>query len=178
MTLEQAGSGPSARCSKRCAELIAIMHEEEALCARLLELSQAERGAMLNGQVDLLEKVTREKSDLIASMDRQEQRRRAMAVQLAHEVGLPADVSLLALAARVGGGEAEEMLETRHRVAQAVARLRETNEGNLQLMRKSLEGVRDSIRQLRRAVGQGDSYTWTGQPRINSGGTLAVDCHA
>ncbi len=178
MTLKQATVESSARCSNRCTELIAVMHEQERLCARLLELSRGEREAMLAGSLDLLENVTRDKNDLIAEMDRLEQKRRGVAVQLAREVGLPTEISLLALAARVGGNEAEELLDTRHRVAQSVARLRETNEGNIQLMRKSLETVRDSIRQLRRATGTGNTYTWSGQPRLSAAGTLAVDCHA
>ncbi len=178
MTLEHSTSKASARCSDLCTELMTVMQEQERICARLLELSQGERRAMLDGRVDRLEKVTREKSDLIAAMDRLEQGRRAIAVVLAQEVGLSADTSLLDLAARVGREDAEELLETRHRVAQAVAKLRETNDGNLQLMRRSLEGVRDSMRQLRRAVGQGDSYTWSGQPTSNIAGVLAVDCHA
>lgn len=178
MTLEQVIDESSARCSLQCTELIVVMQEQERLCALLLELSRGERKAVLEGRVGLLETATRDKSGLIEQLDRLEQQRRGLAARLARELGLPTDSSLLGLAARLGGREAEELLETRHRVAQAVTRLRETNDGNLQLMRKSLESVKDSIRQLRHAIGSGDTYNRCGQPRISVAGTLAVDCHA
>ncbi len=178
MTLDQVVEEVSARWAGECTELVAIMREQERLCSMLLELSRGERTAVLEGRLDLLEKATLEKSVLIEQMDRLEQRRRALAGEVARQVGLPSDVSLQGLAERLDGEEAKELLEIRHRVAQAVARLKETNESNLQLMRKSLEGVRDSIRQLRHSVGASAVYTRTGQPRIGVSSTMAVDCHA
>ena len=177
MNGEREGLGSQGRCGS-CRELIAIMSEQEQLCARLLELSRAEREAILEGRVDLIEGVTREKAGLIAEMERHEQRRRSIAAEIARELGLAGETSLRSLAAQVGGPEGEELMEIRDRVATAATRLREANEGNLRLMSRSLDAVRDSLRELRRVVGVGDGYTPTGRPHMGAAANVAVDCHA
>lgn len=169
---------PVARNSPRSAELVAVMWEQERICLRLLELSTEERAAMAEGRIDLVESLTRRKNSLIEEMEQLEQLRRRIAAQLALESGLPEEVSLRALAARLSGQEAEDLLEARRRVGEAVARLRESNEDNLLLMRQALGVVRDSIRQLRQVAVPGDSYTVSGQPRFGVGGNLLVDCRA
>lgn len=178
MTTKQSMEQSTARCACQCTELIGVMREQERICGRLLELSTGERASVLEGRVDLLEKASRDKDSLIEQMDRLEQMRRGIALDLAMRLGLPTDASLIALASRLGGQEAEDLLEMRRRIAESVSKLRETNENTLTLMRNSLDGVRDSLRQLRRAVGSGDTYTQSGHTRIAVGSTLAVDCHA
>ncbi|MHB1159382.1 MAG: flagellar protein FlgN [Chloroflexota bacterium] len=178
MTTMQSREQSTARCARQCAELIEVMREQERICGRLLELSASERASVLEGRVDLLEKATRDKDGLIEQMDRLEQLRRGIALDLAMRFGLPTDASLISLASRLDGQESEDLLETRRRVAESVSRLRETNENTLALMRNSLDAVRDSLRQLRHAVGPGATYTRSGHPRIAVGSTLAVDCHA
>jgi flagellar biosynthesis/type III secretory pathway chaperone len=177
MTGEKSTSGWEARCAILCAELIAVMQEQGQLCDGLLELTRKERSSILESRVDLLEWVTQKKGELIGEMDRLEQKRRAIAAELARRLDLDGDPSLPVLAGRVGGDEATELLDAGRRVSQAVARLKDANESNLRLMSKSLEVVRDSLRQLRRITGGGSGYTWTGRPRP-AGGTLVVDCRA
>ncbi len=178
MSVEQLVECVPARGSQGCAELLAVMLEQEGICQRLLRLSTAEQTAMLERRMDLLGDTTREKGLLIERMDRLESIRRRMAAQLAREVGISPDASLTDLAKRLGGQDGEDLLSVRQRVAEVVARLQESNEGNLSLMRKSLDLVRDSIRHLRRATGDGETYTSTGQSLMSIQGNLAVDCHA
>ncbi|MGE5620303.1 MAG: flagellar protein FlgN [Sphingomonadaceae bacterium] len=177
MTTKQLTESSTAPCAGRCTELIEVMREQEQICIRLLELSATERASVLQGRVDLLEKATRDKGGLMEQMERLEQMRRGIALNLAVRLGLPTDASLVSLACRLGGQEGEELLEIRRRVAESVAKLKESNENNLLLMRKSLETVRDSLRQLRHAIASGDTYTRSGRQHFAVEGTLAVDCH-
>lgn len=169
---------PSTRDSGSRAELVAVMREQGRICEELLKVVTAERVAVLAGRIDDLDGLTLEKGRLIDGMERLEATRRGLAEQVAREVGLPHDVPLAGLAARLGAGEAEELLQVRQQVADVVSKLRESNEGNLMLMRKSLELVRDSIRQLRRAVGSGDTYTSDGHSSFHGKSNLMVDCRA
>ena len=154
------------------------MREQARTCEALLQLATAERVAMLAGRVDELDGLTLEKGRLIERMEHLEATRRGLAEQMARGLGLPHDVPLADLAARLGAGEADELLQVRQQVADVVSSLRESNEGNLMLMRKSLELTRDSIRQLRRVVGSGDSYTSDGHSFSRGTSNLMVDCRA
>lgn len=158
-----------------CAELRAVIQEQERLTLRLLELSASDRVSLLEGRVEELESSTREKAAVTQRMELLERQRREAARRLAQELRLPEDASLADLATAMGGQEGSELAALRGRVAGAVARLKDSNEANLVLMRKSLDLVRDSIRQFRRNFGSGEAYTNTGQPTTVGGSNLVVD---
>lgn len=162
----------------RSAELITTMLEQERICDRLLELSAAERAAVMDGQVERLEESTCHKADLIEQMDRLERKRGAISDQLAGDLKLHPRASLMELAGILGGQEGKDLLELRDRVSAKLAKLRESNDSNLRLMRKSLDLVRESMRQLRHSAGAENSYNSSGRTSPGVRGSIAVDCHA
>ncbi len=169
---------PDARGSTDCAELIKIMSAQEKICLRLLDLADQERLAVLEGRVHDLEIATRQKDGLVEEMERLEQRRRTVARVVCAALSLSPDTSLLELAEAIEGEDSTRLIELRQRVMDTVARLRESNESNLLLMRKSLDLVRESIRQLRRSMGTGEVYTSDGRQPVAATNTVMVDCRA
>lgn len=178
MSLGTASEQWGARRNVECAELLAVMQEQEVICRRLLELSQGERVALADGRIDDLEKATAEKAGLVERMELLESKRRGLALGVARQLGLSGETSLLGLATRLDPEDADHLLRVRTRVADTVASLRESNENNLVVMRKSLDLVRESMRQIRRAVGAGDGYTSDGKASLNIRGNIVVDCKA
>lgn len=161
-----------------CTELLSVMREQERVCEQLLDISGAERKLVLDGRIVDLEKATREKSELIGQMDGLELRRRELSTQMAARLGLSNDAPLTALAARMGSQGAKDLLELRRRVTDLAARLKDSNETNVMLMRKSLAIVKDSLQQLRRSMGGGESYTNSGRPAMTLKNNVMVDCRA
>ena len=167
-----------ARHEVGCAELMAVMEEQEAICRQLLELSRGERVALADGRIDDLEKVTLEKSSLVDRMEHLESKRKALAQLVAGNIGIAGEVSLFDLAAKMESKDADKLLRIRKSFVDTMAALKEHNDSNIVLMRKSLDVVRDSLRKVRRAAGSGDRYNRSGQLSLNIKNNISVDCHA
>lgn len=178
MSLPQDSGHQLARHGQGCAELLAIMQEQERICKRLLTLSEGERAALGNGRIDDLECATLEKSSLVEQMERLEQKRRGLAEAVAKELGLPSGISLTDLAVRMNSEDASHLLRVRASIVDTVASLREANDQNLYLMRSSLSMVARAIRRVRRIAGSGEVYTHEGRPVQDALGNVLVDCHA
>ncbi len=161
-----------------CDELLSVMREQERLCKKLCEISGAERRMVLDGRISELDRVTDSKNSLIDRMERLELRRRELSSQIAARCGLTEDAPLTSLAAKLETQKAKELLELGRRVSEVVAKLKESNETTLMLMRKSLDVVRDSLHHVRLSMGGGESYTPSGRPAVGLKNNLMVDCRA
>ncbi len=161
-------------------ELTSILLQQELLCKRLLELSSQERLSVLNGQIDDLEHAIQEKGDLVEEMEQQEQIRVGTAGRLTRELGLPHDASLADIANHVDEEAAAGLMEVKCRLSFLAGRLRDSNESNLRLMRRSLSSIKDSLRQLRSSVFATELYTSTGRSTVAVAGvsSLALDRNA
>ncbi|HEX2988426.1 MAG TPA: flagellar protein FlgN, partial [Chloroflexota bacterium] len=156
-------------------ELLSVMRELERLCQQLLEVTGLERRLVLDGRIGDLDDTTRKKNELMERMDRIEVLRRDLSARTAVEYGLPQDASLARIATRMEKQAAADLLELRQRVSDGISRLKDLNETNQMLVRKSLDMVRNSIRQLSRSVGAGQSYTPNGYPAMIRLGNGMVD---
>jgi hypothetical protein len=154
------------------AELMGLLVQQERVCAALLEVSAREREAVLGSKVDILEQVGLEKGRLVEELGELDARRQEASTRVASELGLPATASLVDLASRMGGPDAINLRAVRERILDLAGRLSESNDGNLQSIRRSLELVRGSIRQLRRMMGSG-SYSPSGS-LVLDGSSLAA----
>ncbi|MGI5837212.1 MAG: flagellar protein FlgN [Chloroflexota bacterium] len=164
-----------ARHEVECAELLSVMQEQENICKRLLELSQSERVALSDGRIDDLERTTAEKAGLVSQMERLESKRRNLAHEIAMLVGLSGDNTLMEIATRLKPKDADLLLRVRTNVMNTVSALRDSNDTNLALMRKSLDLVKDSIKELRRSTSTGSSYDKDGKASSNARSNLMVD---
>ncbi len=178
LSLAQISGQQPARHDGECAELLAVMQEQEQICKRLLTLSQCERAALGEGRIDDLERATLEKSSLIEQMERLEGRRRELAEAIAKGLGLPPGMSLIDLAGRMSSEDASRLLRVRASIVDTVASLREANDRNLHSLRSSLSVVAQAIRRIRRLAGSGEAYTHDGRPVQDTLGNVLVDCHA
>jgi flagellar biosynthesis/type III secretory pathway chaperone len=158
-------------------ELTSILLQQELLCKRMVELSSRERVSVLEGQMEDLERSIREKGTLVEEMAGHEQARAGTAGRLANELGLPGDASLADIAHHVDNESAASLMEIRCRLSFLAGRLKDSNESNLRLMRKSLASVKDSLRQLRGSVLGPELYTCAGRPAMTRAGvsSLALD---
>ena len=159
-------------------DLQSVMGQQEALCVRLLEISTSERELLADGRVGELETLSCDKVALIEKMERLEAQRGATARAISARMGLSEIAPLRELVASISGHQRKDLEDTRDRIVTHVAALRDSNDRNLQLMRKALDGVRDSMRNLRRLAGTGEVYDSDGHSRWNSTGMLAVDRRA
>lgn len=164
-----------------CSELQALLLRVERNCHALIELSRAEREAVVSNEIEELERVTRDKARLIADTDSLERERKELSAALARRLQMPEGSTLSALACKTGEPHAAALLETRQRVVHSVHQLRASNDSNLRLMRKSLDLVRDSMQQLQKRMGRGQPYTSHGRPALRPGGidgSMMIDCRA
>lgn len=165
----------TARHNAECTELLSVMQEQESICRRLLELANNERVALTRGSIDDLERTTAEKAGLVSQMERLESKRRNLARGVATLVGLSGDCTLMDIATRLEPKDADLLLRVRTNVMDTVSSLRETNDINLALMMKSLELVKESIKELRRIAGTGSSYNRDGKAALETKSNLMVD---
>ncbi len=136
-------------------DLVSVLLRQEEICVILLKVSDQERQAAIDSKLQLLEQLGREKGILIERLGALESERQRISGKVASGVGLPATANLAEIAARVNDPEAADLKAVRARIVDLAARLQKSNATNLQFMRKSLDLVRDSIRQLRRSMGSG-----------------------
>ncbi len=158
--------------------LMGVLLQQERICGDLLEVAASEAVATVDGQVDTLERLVREKSNLIDKIEALEKKRLEASAGLATLLGLERTASLADLAASMDNPNAADLRLVRQRVLDTLQKLRDSNDSNLLLMKKSLELVRDSIRNLRRGIGS-ESYGADGSlvaSAASLGASTSVDC--
>lgn len=169
------------RPSNRCADLIGVLDQMERTCGVLLEITEKERIAVIDGSLEALDQLSQEKRDLVDRVEKLEKMRLEASIELGEELKLRTDASLAELATRVVGPGGTQLSEARGRILGLVTRLQDANNGNILLVRRSLDLVGDSIKQVRRSL-RSESYGSDGNlvPRGASafGPALAIDCRA
>lgn len=136
-------------------DLMRVLSRQEEICQALLKVSDQERQAAIESKLQLLEQLGREKGDLIEKLGALESERQRISGKVAAGIGLPATATLAEIASHMDDPDGCDLRSVRERLVDLAARLQKSNTTNLMFMRKSLDLVRDSIRQLRRSMGSG-----------------------
>ena len=125
-------------------ELLIGMQKEEACYARLLELSDAKRAAIIAGAVAELEAVTASEEEISSDLRNLENKRvsilRDMAVDLGHD-GEQFTVTKVIEQLDAQPKEQHDLTEARDALVDTATRLRAANEQNSVLLQQALEMV-------------------------------------
>jgi flagellar biosynthesis/type III secretory pathway chaperone len=126
--------------------LIEILEKESALYRDILDLSRHKTNTIVEGRVSQLEQLTGVEQRLLLSVGGLEQQREEVVDQLARRLGIPADELNISVAVEQAEDELKEKLVAlKEEIENTLKDLKEVNDLNSELIKKSLEYIDFSI---------------------------------
>ena len=139
--------------------LIAILEQEIALHEELLNKKREERPCLATGAVTELQKITGQLSALVERIRELEDRRREEMAHWAEFLGNSSSkITLRMIAHRLSPDKAERLIQVGDRLKALVIAVRDENNMNEMLLRRSLRLVNEEIRIL---TGEEDNVAYT-----------------
>ncbi len=162
--------------------LLSILEEEIGLHEQLLEKKKQERPCLAVGAVNDLQKITGELQQIVDKIQHAEQRRTQEKRRWGEMFGVdPAKISLRAIAQHLPRDKGETLVETGDRLKALVVAVRDENNMNQLLLKRSMHLLNEEIRTLFNTDEEaGVSYTSQGSMKQNKGRSPShlVDCRA
>lgn len=144
--------------------LFALLQEETDLYDLVLSAAQSEKDAVIDSNLDELNKLTREKETLLQKIRIVEEQRQGVTEGLAESLGcLPHDLNLSKLSQLVEEPYSSTLKDHRSNLLALVQAIGEVNSGNRELINHSLELVRSSFSFLNNFVASNTVYHSTGK---------------
>jgi len=159
-------------------ELGRLLDQEVSTLRELVDVSMAERAALLSNDVGQLLTISRQKEDLVEQMDLLESRRETLVAQRREPEPLASgEFSWDAWLKREPRERAAHLASARAEMASLVRRLMEIKEGNRLLLESSLEQVQVTLRFLLDMAASSHGYAHDGLPDSRDDLSYAlVDC--
>ena len=135
-------------------ELIAIMNEQVERHSELYGLSLEEKDAILQNDIETLQKLIDLKSMVISQNNRLEKKRLSLVYDIAEVLALPnKDLSFSELLQVLEGKpEQDELRNVGERLRDGLHKLKEANDINKELLETSIEFVQYSLNALRSTI--------------------------
>ena len=144
--------------------LLALLQEETGLYDLMLSLAQSEKGAVINSNLDEINKIAEEKDALFLKIRTVEGQRQDITKELAESMGWsPHDLTLGKLSQLIKGPYSSRLKERRENLLALVQSVREVNSSNRDLLNHSLELVRGSFSFLNNLTVSNTVYHSTGK---------------
>ncbi len=126
--------------------LIEILEKESALYRDILDLSRHKTNTIVEGKVSQLEQLTGVEQKLLLNVGGLEQQREEVVGQLARLLGIPADGLNIGVAVeQAEDGFKEKLTALKDEIENTLKDLKEVNDLNSELIKKSLEYIDFSI---------------------------------
>ena len=122
--------------------LIEILEKESALYRDILDLSRHKTNTIVEGRVSQLEQLTGVEQKLLLNVGGLEQQREEVVDQLARLLGIPADGLNIGVAVEQAEDELKEkLIALKDEIENTLKDLKEVNDLNSELIKKSLEYI-------------------------------------
>ena len=126
--------------------LIEILEKESALYRDILDLSRHKTNTIVEGKISQLEQLTGVEQRLLLSVGGLEQQREEVVDQLARLLDIPADQLNISMAVKQAeDGLKERLAALKDEIENTLKDLKEVNDLNSELIKKSLEYIDFSI---------------------------------
>jgi len=144
--------------------LLALLEEETGLYGLMLSLTQSEKDAVINSNLDEMNKIAEEKDTLFFKIQTVEGQRQDVVKELAESMEWsPHDLTLGKLSQLVKEPYSSRLKERRSNLLALVQSIRDINSSNRELINHSLELVRSSFSFLNNATAHKTVYHSTGK---------------
>ena len=154
--------------------LIEILNEQTERHTELLGLSVEEKDAIVQNDVEMLQKLVNLKNIVISQNNKLEKKRLALMADIVEVLALrDKEIDIKALADLLEGKpEQAELIEAGRKLRDVVIELKEVNDLNKELLENALGFVEYSLNALRSAISPEPTPVPIGKP-INNAGNIA-----
>ncbi len=144
--------------------LLALLEEENSLYGLMLRLAQSEKDAVIDSNLDEINKIAEEKDALFFKIRTVEEERQNITKELVVSMGWsPHDLTLGKLSQLVKGPYSSRLKECRSNLLALVQAVKEVNLSNRDLLNHSLDLVRGSFSFLNNFTASNTVYHSTGK---------------
>ncbi len=166
---------PAEAALKRAMGMLeAILVRQTAIHEEMLTVASAKQDAIIKGDLEKLEKTVVEERSLVAKIEEEEKKRRAVMPLVRSGLGAPAEMEKLAdIIALMPEPEKAHMTAVRERLKGVLEDCQIRTRHNAELLKASLEHVEAFLRTLSEETAKDKTYTREGRKR--GGGPGLID---
>lgn len=129
--------------------LIEILEEENRIYGDILDISRRKTNVIVDGKVNELDRLTGTEQQLVLAIGRLEEQREEIVREIAGRMGISREkINVRAVMDGIGGEMKDELRRVTDHLFSTLEELKEVNDLNSQLIRKSLEYIDFSINLL------------------------------